>query len=57
MRANYITPDYGNYLRQDREWREVTGMDDPADRYDAPAGPAVRVVFPLPHYPLDEARS
>jgi hypothetical protein len=53
---NYIAPDYGTHHRQDQEWRELTGLDDPADRYDPPAGPPIRMVFPTSRYPLDEAR-
>jgi hypothetical protein len=55
MTGNYVTPDYGNYMNQWHDWLETTGLRDPADAYNPPAGPPIRIVSPVPHYPLDEA--
>lgn len=53
MSQNFIRPDYGNYLTQRAEHLELCGLDDPADRYDPPAGPAIVIPQPVTRYPID----
>lgn len=55
MSSNHIARDYGSYITQWHDWLETTGLADPADRFDPPAGPALTFPEPVTRYPLDEA--